>query len=165
LTPKSSLDSLWNMKEVSAGLLMYRRSKHGVEVLLVHPGGPYWVRKDQGVWSIPKGVVGENEDKLSAAQREFTEETSFSACGPFIDLGQVRQKSGKQVYGWAFEGDCEVSQLKSNSFTLEWPPKSGQMKEFPEVDRGEFFSLPAARAKINPQQFAFLERLEIWLGT
>jgi predicted NUDIX family NTP pyrophosphohydrolase len=151
------------MKQASAGLLMYRNGESGFEVFLVHPGGPYWARKDQGAWSIPKGVIGDSEDKLEAARREFTEETGVLPSEPFIDLGEVRQKSGKRVFGWAFEGNCDGSQLKSNPFNLEWPPKSGQLKEFPEIDRGDFFSFSAARAKINPYQLEFLERLKMSL--
>jgi predicted NUDIX family NTP pyrophosphohydrolase len=139
---------------------MYRRPGGLLEVFLVHPGGPFWAKRDEGAWSIPKGLVGENEDKLAAARREFAEETSILASGPWIDLGEVRQKSGKTVYGWAFAGNCDPAQVKSNTFTLEWPPKSGRMKEFPEIDKGEFFSLPDALRKINPKQAEFLRRLE-----
>jgi predicted NUDIX family NTP pyrophosphohydrolase len=152
------------MAQVSAGLLMYRRSGNTLEVFLVHPGGPFWVRKDQGAWSIPKGLVDEGEDRLEAAKREFAEETSIRPSGPFIYLGGIWQKSGKQVYGWGFEGNCDLSQVKSNTFPLEWPPKSGQIKEFAEVDRGEFFSLPDARRKINQGQAEFLDRLGKHLG-
>jgi predicted NUDIX family NTP pyrophosphohydrolase len=145
------------MSQASAGLLMYRKSGSVIEVFLVHPGGPFWVKKDEGAWSIPKGLIDEGEDKLEAAKREFAEETSVLASGPFIYLGEIQQKSGKHVYGWAFEGNCDPSQVKSNSFTLEWPPKSGQVKEFPEIDRGEFFCLSGARRKINQNQVEFRE--------
>ena len=148
------------MQQVSAGLLMYRKTQTGLEVFLVHPGGPVWAKKDLGAWSIPKGLVDAGEDKLEAAKREFLEETSFAPSGSFICLGEIRQKAGKRVYAWAFEGACDPSQLKSNAFTCEWPPKSGQMKEFPEIDKGEFFSLPDARRKINQNQAALLDRLE-----
>jgi predicted NUDIX family NTP pyrophosphohydrolase len=148
------------MQQISAGLLMYRKSGSFLEVFLVHPGGPIWAKKDQGAWSIPKGLIGEGEDKLEAAQREFAEETSILPSEPFIYLGEIRQKSGKLVCGWAFEGDCDSSQVKSNTFALEWQPKSGQMKEFPEIDKGEFFSLSDARRMINQSQAEFLDRLE-----
>ena len=152
------------MQQISAGLLMYRKSGSFLEVFLVHPGGPIWAKRDQGAWSIPKGLIGEGEDKLEAAQREFAEETSILPSEPFIYLGEIRQKSGKHVYGWAFEGNCDSSQVKSNTFALEWPPKSGQMKEFPEIDKGEFFSLSDARRTINQNQAEFLDRLEKHLG-
>ena len=139
---------------------MYRHRDDRVEVLLAHTGGPFWAKKDEGSWSIPKGLVGEDEDKLEAAKREFAEETSILPTGPWIDLGEIRQKSGKNVCGWAFEGNCNPAQVKSNTFTLEWPPKSGQMKQFPEIDKGEFFSLPDALRKINQNQAEFLKRLE-----
>jgi predicted NUDIX family NTP pyrophosphohydrolase len=148
------------MQQASAGLLMYRKSGSVLEVFLVHPGGPFGAKRDQGAWSIPKGLIDEGEDKLEAAKREFTEETSILPSEPFIYLGEIRQKSGKHVYGWAFEGNCDSSQVKSNTFTLEWPPKSGQMKEFSEIDKGEFFSLSDALRKINQNQAEFLDRLE-----
>jgi predicted NUDIX family NTP pyrophosphohydrolase len=148
------------MQEFSAGLLMYRISGGILEVFLVHPGGPYWAKKDQGVWSIPKGLIAAGEDKLEAAKREFFEETSLLPSEPFIYLGEIRQKSGKLVYGWAFEGNADSLQVKSNTFTLEWPPKSGQQKQFPEIDKGEFFSVPVALAKINQKQAEFLVRLQ-----
>jgi predicted NUDIX family NTP pyrophosphohydrolase len=148
------------MQQSSAGLLMYRKSGSTLEVFLVHPGGPFGAKRDQGAWSLPKGLIGEGEDMLEAAKREFAEETSILPSEPFIYLGEIRQKSGKHVYAWAFEGNCDSSQVKSNTFTLEWPPKSGQMKEFPEIDKGEFFSLPDAQGKINQNQAEFLDRLE-----
>jgi len=148
------------MPQVSAGLLMYRRTGSVLEVFLVHPGGPFARKNDAGAWSIPKGLIDQNEDPLAAAEREFAEETSLAPAGPFVALGQIRQKSGKVVHGWAFEGTCDPAELRSNTFTLEWPPKSGQVREFPEIDRGEFFPLAAARLKINPGQAAFLDRLE-----
>lgn len=144
---------------------MYRWSDGDLEVFLVHPGGPFWAKRDEGSWSIPKGIVGEAEDKLAAARREFAEETSILPSGPWIDLGAIRQKAGKTVYGWAFEGNCDSSRVKSNTFTLEWPPKSGRMQQFPEIDKGAFFSLPDARRKINPNQAEFLRRLERYLGS
>ena len=130
----------------------------------MHPGGPFGAKRDQGAWSIPMGLIGEGEDKLEAAKREFAEETSILPSEPFIYLGEIRQKSGKHVYGWAFEGNCDSSQVKSNTFTLEWPPTSGQMKEFPEIDKGEFFFLSDALRKINQNQAEFLDRLEKHLG-
>ena len=152
------------MEQASAGLLMYRKSGSVLEVFLVHPGGPFGAKRDQGAWSIPMGLIGEGEDKLEAAKREFAEETSILPSEPFIYLGEIRQKSGKHVYGWAFEGNCDSSQVKSNTFTLEWPPTSGQMKEFPEIDKGEFFFLSDALRKINQNQAEFLDRLEKHLG-
>jgi predicted NUDIX family NTP pyrophosphohydrolase len=138
---------------------MYRKTGDAPEVFLVHPGGPFWVKKDAGAWSIPKGLIDEGEDKLEAAKREFIEETSIVPSGPFIGLGEIRQKSGKRLFAWAFEGDCDPSQVKSNLFALEWPPKSGQVKEFPEIDQGNFFAIADARSKINPAQAALLDRL------
>jgi predicted NUDIX family NTP pyrophosphohydrolase len=145
--------------QVSAGLLMFRKNGNNLELFLVHPGGPFWAKKDLGAWSIPKGLVDENEDKLVAAQREFTEETSFVASGPFIDLGMVRLKSGKVVYAWAFEGDHDPSELRSNTFEIEWPPRSKRMKEFPEIDQARFFSVAEARQRINQSQVPFVDRL------
>ena len=152
------------MPQVSAGLLMYRKSGSSVEIFLVHPGGPFWAKKEEGVWSIPKGLVDPGEDKLEAAKREFAEETSVIPSGPFLELGQIRQKSGKQVYAWACEGNCDPPSIKSNTFTLEWPPRSGRMSEFPEIDRGEFFATAEALRKINPRQAEFVNRLKDRLG-
>ena len=147
------------VSQVSAGLLMYRKSGSILKVFLVHPGGPLWAKKDEGAWSIPKGLVHEGEDRLEAAKREFVEETSILPAEPFIYLGDIRQKSGKRVYAWAFTGTCDLPQLNSNTFTLEWPPKSGQIKEFSEIDKGEFFPIPEARRKIIQAQADFLDRL------
>ena len=133
------------MPQESAGLLMYRNSRSVLEVFLVHPGGPFWAKKDIGAWSIPKGIIAEREDKLEAAKREFGEETSILPSEPFIYLGEIRQKSGKHVYAWAFERNGDPPQIKSNTFTIEWPPRSGRITEFPEVDQGQFFALPEAR--------------------
>lgn len=138
---------------------MFRRSGSDLELFLVHPGGPFWAKKDTGAWSIPKGLVDQNEDKLAAAQREFTEETSLLASGPFVDLGLVRLKSGKLVYAWTFAGDCDPSKIKSNTFKIEWPPRSKQMKEFPEIDQARFFSVTEARQRINQSQVPFIDRL------
>ncbi|HEV3065769.1 MAG TPA: NUDIX domain-containing protein [Chthoniobacterales bacterium] len=154
---------IFTVSQVSAGLLMYRKSGSILEVFLVHPGGPFWAKKDEGAWSIPKGLIDEGEDRLEAAKREFLEETSIRPAEPFIYLGEIKQKSGKRVHAWAFAGNCDLSQMNSNTFTLEWPPKSGQMKEFPEIDKGEFFSVPDARRKITPSQADFLVRLTNYL--
>jgi predicted NUDIX family NTP pyrophosphohydrolase len=149
----------WVMPKRSAGLLMYRRRGDGVEVLLAHPGGPFWAKKDLGAWSIPKGEVDSDEDPLFAAQREFEEETGVVPAGNLIALGEAKQAGGKIVGAWAVEGDCDLSGLKSNTFSMEWPPRSGRMAEFPEVDRWEWFSLDDAREKILAGQKIFLERL------
>ncbi len=157
--PGSSNAILPGVSQISAGLLMYRKPGGLLEVFLVHPGGPLWTKKDEGAWSIPKGLIDDGEERLEAAKREFVEETSIPPAGPFIYLGEIRQKSGKRVYAWAFMGDCDLSRIKSNTFTLEWPPKSGKMKEFPEIDKGEFFAIPDARRKIIQSQADFLDRL------
>lgn len=148
------------MTKRSAGLLMFRRRVEGVEVFLVHPGGPLWARKDEGVWTIPKGEYGEGEDALAAAKREFHEETGFEAAGEFFDLGTVKQASGKLVTAWAFEGDCDPAKLTSNLCTIEWPPRSGRRIEIPEVDRGAWFSLAGARKAILNGQLPLLGALE-----
>lgn len=148
------------MPRKSAGILLYRFQKNGVEVFLVHPGGPFWANKDEGSWSVPKGEYNDDEDALKAAQREFQEETGLSIQGNFIELGEVRQPSGKRVRVWALENDQEVENIRSNTFQLEWPPKSGKMQEFPEVDRGGWFSIPEARQKILKGQISFLDKLE-----
>jgi len=139
---------------------MYRRQNGRLEFLLVHPGGPFWATKDQGAWTIPKGEVEPGEDLLAAAKREFEEELGCAPVGEFIQLQPVKQKSGKLVHAWAFEGDCETSAVKSNTFTIEWPPRSGRKMDFPEVDRAEFFPLGIAIQKINPAQVAFLEQTQ-----
>ncbi len=144
---------------ISAGLLVYRQRAGTLEVLLVHPGGPFFARKDAGAWSIPKGEFGPEEEDLAAAQREFTEETGFIAVGPFLALGEVRQKGGKIVRAWACAGDFDAAHARSNTFKLEWPPKSGRFQTFPEVDRAEYFALDAARDKIKAAQAEFLDRL------
>jgi predicted NUDIX family NTP pyrophosphohydrolase len=147
------------MTKQSAGLLLYRSKKNHLEVFLVHPGGPFWAKKDLGAWSIPKGEFQEGEDPLLAAQREFQEETGLSISGEFKSLSSAKQKGGKTVHAWAIEGDVDPTKIKSNTFKLEWPPKSGKMKEFPEIDKAGWFTLEVAREKINPGQVAFLERL------
>lgn len=138
------------MAKRSAGLLIYRRSDADIRVLLVHPGGPFWARKDDGAWSIPKGLVGEGEDELAAARRETGEELGITVDGPFTRLGDYKQPGGKIVIAWSIEvrAEIDVSAIKSNGFTMEWPPRSGSMKEFPEVDRAGWFSLPEAEVKI-----------------
>lgn len=139
---------------------MYRKRRDELEVLLVHPGGPLWEKKDQGAWTVPKGEYEENEKPLAAAQREFFEETGFISSGNFIELGSVRQKSGKVVIAWAFEGDCDPAQLVSNTCEIEWPPKSKKRLEIPEVDRGRWFTISTARQFIRLEQVPLLQILE-----
>jgi predicted NUDIX family NTP pyrophosphohydrolase len=146
-------------QEISAGLLAFRR-KRGLEVLLAHPGGPFWAKKDDGVWTIPKGLAEQDADLLAAARREFTEETGFSAHGEFIALAPVKQKSGKIVHAWAVEADFDLAGFKSNMFELEWPPKSGRRQGFPEIDRVAWFTLPDALPKILAYQRPFLEQIK-----
>jgi predicted NUDIX family NTP pyrophosphohydrolase len=134
-----------------------------LEVFLVHPGGPFWAKKDAGAWSIPKGEYSEGEDAFEAAKREFTEETAIAVDGHFIPLGEVKQ-GGKVVIAWALEGDLEPKLIQSNTFTIEWPPKSGSMREFPEVDAGRWFSLQVAKEKLLPSQLDFLKRLTDAVG-
>jgi predicted NUDIX family NTP pyrophosphohydrolase len=148
----------------SAGLLMYRFRNARPEVFLVHPGGPFWEKKDIGAWSIPKGEYAEGEDAFSAAKREFLEETGCKAEGEFRALGALRQPSGKQVTAWALEGDCDADALQSNTFTMEWPPRSGQRAEFPEVDRAGWFPMDTAREKILKGQTGFIDKLNEMLG-
>jgi predicted NUDIX family NTP pyrophosphohydrolase len=150
---------LRSMSKRSAGLMLYRRRNTELEVFLVHPGGPFWAHKDFGAWSIPKGEYLDGEDPLDAAKREFTEETGFAAQGPFLDLGDLKQPSGKLVSAWAFEGDCDPEKLKSNTFTMEWPPRSGQQIEVPEVGQGRWFSIEDARERLLSGQRPFLDRL------
>ncbi len=152
------------MPKKSAGLLMYRRKNGILQVFLVHPGGPFWEKKDLGAWSIPKGEYTPEEDPLSAAQREFEEETGLKASGPFTSLTPLKQPSGKIIQGWAFEGDCDPKSIKSNTFSMEWPPRSGKVQEFPEIDRGEWFSIEEATQKIQPGQVGFLLELQQMLS-
>lgn len=152
------------MAATSAGLLLYRRSAEGPVVLLVHPGGPFWKNKDDGAWSIPKGEIGDGEDPLAAAIREFEEELGARPVGDFAPLGEVVQRAGKRVVAFAVEGDLDVAAIESNSFSLEWPPRSGRIAQFPEVDRADWFSLPLARAKILEGQRPFLDRLAELVG-
>ncbi|TRC72844.1 NUDIX domain-containing protein [Mesorhizobium sp. WSM4307] len=155
------------MAKRSAGLLIYRRSDGDIQVLLVHPGGPFWARKDEGAWSIPKGLIDEDEDELKAAQREAGEELGITVDGSFARLGDYKQPGGKIVIAWSVEASTEidVAAIKSNSFTMEWPPRSGSMKEFPEVDRAGWFSLPEAAPKILQGQRPMLSDLAKRLGT
>jgi predicted NUDIX family NTP pyrophosphohydrolase len=147
-------------KKESAGILMYRYCASTLEIFLVHPGGPFWKNKDLGAWSIPKGEFDKGEDPLEAAKREFHEETGFTVNGSFIALGPVRQAGGKLVYAWATEGDYKAESIKSNSFTMEWPPRSGRRKEFPEVDRAGWFSIELAKEKIVEGQLMLLDELQ-----
>jgi predicted NUDIX family NTP pyrophosphohydrolase len=147
------------MPAQSAGLLLFRITAGGLELLLVHPGGPFWSRKDAGAWFLPKGLVEDGEEVLAAAQREFEEETGIVPKGPWLELGSVKLKSGKTVHAWAFEGDCDPTRIRSNTFTLEWPPRSGKVQEFPEVDRAAFFTLEGAREKANAAEMPLIERL------
>ena len=148
------------MPALSAGLLLYRLTPAGVEVLLAHPGGPFWARKDEGVWSIPKGEYEAGTDALAAARREFGEETGLEIpAGEPLILGEVTQRSGKRVSAWALQGDLDLSGARSNTFEMEWPRGSGRTSEFPEVDRVEWMSLDRASAKILPAQTPFLDRL------
>ena len=151
--------------KVSAGLLLCRRRAAGLEVLLVHPGGPFWSRKDLGSWSIPKGEIAEGEAGIEAARREFREETGLPAEGPAHYLGQLRQPGGKVVHAWAVAGDADPAALVSNTFTLEWPPGSGRQQEFPEVDRAAWFDLTEARRRILPGQSGFLDSLPAVMKT
>jgi predicted NUDIX family NTP pyrophosphohydrolase len=138
---------------------MYRRRSDELEVFLVHPGGPLWAKKDKGAWTIPKGEYEADEDPLAAARREFEEETGFQANGEFIELGWVKQKSGKIVTGWAFEGDCDPEMLVSNTCEIEWPPRSGRQLEIPEVDRGRWFKMDEARKYIRAEQEKLIDSL------
>jgi len=152
------------MPRRSAGILLYRRTGRSLELFLVHPGGPFWAKKDEGAWSIPKGLHEEAEDPLAAAQREFTEETGMVCAGPFITLGEFRQPGGKVLRAWAMEGDCDPAALNSNEFSMEWPPRSGRMQSFPEVDRGAWLAPDEARRKILKGQLPILEALLRHLG-
>lgn len=150
---------------VSAGLLLYRRSGDTIEVLLGHPGGPFWAKKDAGAWSIPKGLVAIGETPLAAAKREFAEETGYRPDGTFVSLGEAKQPSGKLVLAYALAGDWDAGQLRSNMFSMQWPPKSGSMQEFPELDRAQWFSLEEAERRILKGQAVFLKRLIEAVGT
>jgi predicted NUDIX family NTP pyrophosphohydrolase len=152
------------MSKTSAGLLLYRRTPAGLQVLLVHPGGPFWARKDLGAWSIPKGEVAAGEGPFTAARREFREETGFEASGPVVPLGHLRQPGGKTIHAWAMDSDVDPSQLRSNTFSMEWPKGSGRVRAFPEVDRAEWFDLAEARRRILAGQAGFLDLLAVAPG-
>jgi predicted NUDIX family NTP pyrophosphohydrolase len=148
------------MSKTSAGLLMYRKRGENFEVLLVHPGGPFWAKKDSSAWSIPKGEYERGEELLEAAKREFMEETGFTPHGPFTPLTPLTQSGGKRISAWAFPGDCDPTTIRSNVFSMEWPPRSGRRAEFPEVDRAGWFDLKKAAQRIVKGQLGFLEELE-----
>lgn len=152
------------MAKISAGILLYRLADHGPELLLVHPGGPFWARKDDGAWSIPKGLVDPGEDHQAAARREFAEETGFAPLGNLVPLGLFRQPGGKEIAAFALEGEFDPAGLKSNTFSLEWPPRSGRLQEFLEVDRAGWFSPEEATAKLLPGQRPILVALLHRLG-
>lgn len=147
------------MPKTSAGILLYRRKDDEFRVFLVHPGGPFFEKKDEGAWSVPKGEIDEGEDALAAARREFEEETGCRPEGRFVPLSPITQKGGKTVLAWAMEGDCDADTIRSNTFALEWPPKSGRVQDFPEVDRAGWFTVDEAKKKINPAQAALLDEL------
>ncbi len=148
------------MPKKSAGILLYRFRNKNPQVFLVHMGGPFWAKKDEGAWTIPKGEFSPEEDPLNAAKREFEEETGFSVVGKFIELSPIKQSGGKQIYAWAVEGDCDPAAIQSNTFTLEWPPKSGKQQEFPEIDRADWFSLQTAKQKILKGQKPLIQEFE-----
>jgi predicted NUDIX family NTP pyrophosphohydrolase len=154
--------------KTSAGILLFRRRPEGLQVLLVHPGGPFWAKKDAGAWSIPKGLADEGEDLLAAAKREFLEETGMAVEGEFLDLGAHQQPGGKTIFAWALEGDFDPASLTSNAFSIEWPPHSGRMAQFPEVDRAAWYSIDEALKKVNKGQTpiiaALVERLGVEAG-
>jgi predicted NUDIX family NTP pyrophosphohydrolase len=149
---------------ISAGLLAFRRRAE-IEVLLAHPGGPFWAKKDDGVWTIPKGLIEGGGEPLATARREFTEETNFVAASELIPLAPVKQKSGKIVYAWAFEADFDLAKFASNTFEIEWPPNSGKRKSFPEIDRVGYFTLSAAMTKILAYQQPLLLELQKWIAS
>lgn len=151
--------------KASAGLLLYRRRSGGLEVFLAHPGGPFWRNRDAGAWTIPKGVAEAGEDTLAAACREFAEETGVRPVGPFLPLGSIRQKAGKLVHAWAWEGDADPDQVTSNTMQTEWPRGSGHLFTFPEIDRCAWFDPLSAREKINPAQAELIDRLELALSS
>jgi predicted NUDIX family NTP pyrophosphohydrolase len=151
------------MPKRSAGILMYRTYNQRLELFLVHPGGPFWARKDEGAWSIPKGEYSDDEDPLKAATREFEEETGFEAAGEMLELTAIKQQGGKIVRAWAVEGDCDATSIKSNTFSMEWPPRSGKSQEFPEIDKAEWFDVKGAKEKILKGQVGLIEELQFIL--
>jgi predicted NUDIX family NTP pyrophosphohydrolase len=155
-----SANSPKKANRLSAGLLMFRKREGILEILLVHLGGPFWSRKDEGAWFVPKGAVEPGEKEFAAARREFEEETGMTAQEPFIELGSVQHKSGKRVVAWAFSGDGDPTKVRSNTFQMEWPPRSGKFQDFPEIDRAEFFTVEAAEKKMHLAEFEFVTRLE-----
>ena len=150
-------------KKISAGMLLFRRTDRGLELFLAHPGGPFWNRRDDAAWTIPKGIVEEGEEPLDAAQREFQEETGIRPIPPFLPLGSIRQKAGKTVHAWAWEGDADPTTITSNLMRVEWPRGSGRWQSYPEVDRAEWFDPTTAREKINAAQAELIDRLEALL--
>ena len=159
------IEELMMAKKLSAGIVLYRKREMGVEVLLVHPGGPFWAKKDDGAWSIPKGEYVEGEDPLSVAKREFYEETGSELKGTCVELPPARQPSGKIIRAWAVEGDLDASTIRSNSFSMEWPPKSGRVRTYPEVDRALWYGLALAKQKLLPGQRILLDELADKVGT
>jgi predicted NUDIX family NTP pyrophosphohydrolase len=147
------------VRKLSAGILLFRKRGPTLQLFLVHPGGPFWRNKDAGAWSIPKGEYEDGEDPLDAAKREFLEETGIDAHGEFLPLGEIKQPSGKVITTWALEGDCEPSAVRSNIFSMEWPPKSGRQQEFPEVDRADWFTVNEAKTRIAKGQIGFIDRV------
>lgn len=148
----------------SAGIVLYRIQSGVLEVFLVHPGGPFWAKKDEGAWSIPKGEIEEGADRLESARREFHEETGSETDGQFIELAPLKQRSGKIVYAWAIDGDIDAASVRSNLFSMEWPPRSGVQRDFPEVDRAGWFAAPRAMEKLHPGQRGFVAELQAKLG-
>lgn len=151
------------MPKTSAGLLLYRVRNGELEFMLAHPGGPFWKKRDLGAWTIPKGEIQSGEEPLAAAKREFEEEIGLKPAGTFIELTPITQKGGKMVHAWAFEGNCDTTSIRSNTFQMEWPPHSGKFQTCPEVDQASFFKMADAKQKINPAQVAFLEQLKLLL--
>lgn len=161
---RSSLRAPFIMAKQSAGILLYRSRGSSLEILLVHPGGPFFARKDLGAWSIPKGEFLDGEDPAEVAKRELEEETGYTVTANLLPLAPIRQKGGKNVFAWAAEGDFDSSMIRSNTLTIEWPPRSGRMREFPEVDKAEWFSVDLAKQKINPGQAGFIDELLSKIG-
>ena len=151
-------------KKTSAGILLYRVNAGALEVFLVHPGGPFWAKKDRGAWSIPKGEFEQGDDPLQCARREYEEETGSAVSGPFVALAPVRQPSGKMIYAWAVEGNLDAASVRSNLFAMEWPPRSGIQRQFPEVDSGDWFTVPQALEKLVPGQRGLLTELQAKIG-